>query len=256
MSNNCTSCLFFDLTTPIYLFSALIIACTVPFFTSLAGVSLPAFYRKMVGRSFNPTLMLRITLLLLPVLFLFVAGCKQDAPASAPVSNVPQVDTAALSQFRQNNWKNHGCDLITEADMQRLFGIDPKETTLNGRSLPDQAFCIHSWNRPDWKEREANNEKGGNTFMQTRNSLVVQVFSYGTNEHALQQFEMLKRDRRDTYEESITGLGDDALWGTTTVTLLVKKSHLVLSITLDCMDNPHDNLAKAKEVAAVALQKL
>jgi hypothetical protein len=183
-------------------------------------------------------------------------GCKQDGPASTPASNAPQVDTAALSQFRQNNWKNHGCDLITEADLQRLFGIDPKEASLNGRSLPDQAFCLHTWNRPDWKEREANNEKSGNTFMQTRNSLVVQVFSYGTNTHSQQQFEMLKRDRRDTYEESITGLGDDALWGTTTVTLLVKKNHMVLSITLDCMDNPHDNLAKAKEVATVALQKL
>ena len=64
------------------------------------------------------------------------------------------------------------------------------------------------------------------------------------------------QQRRDTYEESVTGLGDDALWGTTTVTLLVKKNHFVLSITLDCMDKPHDNLAKAKEVAALALQKL
>ncbi len=195
-------------------------------------------------------------LLLLPVVFSFAIGCKQDGPASAPTSDAPKVDTAALSQFRQNNWKNHGCDLITEADIQQIFGIDPKEVSLNSRSLPDQAFCLHNWNRPDWKEREANNEKSGNAFQQTRNSLVVQVFSYGTNEHSRQQFEMLKRDRRDTYEETVTGLGDDALWGTTTVTLLVKKNHFVLSITLDCVDNPHDNLAKAKEVAAIALKKL
>jgi hypothetical protein len=200
--------------------------------------------------------MLRFTLLLLPVVFSLAMGCKQDSPASASTSDAPKVDTVALSQFRQNNWKNHGCDLITETEIQQIFGVDPKEGSLNSRSLPDQAFCLHNWNKPDWKEREANNEKSGNDFLQPRNSLVVQVFSYGTDVHSRQQFEMLKRDRRDTYEETITGLGDDALWGTTTVTLLVKKNHFVLSITLDCMDKPHDNLAKAKEVAAIALKKL
>ncbi len=202
--------------------------------------------------------MLRFTLLLIPIVFLLsiATGCKQDSSASNAQANTPQVDTAAIAQFRQNNWKNHGCDLITEAEMIQLFHIDPKAVSLNARSLPDQAFCLHTWNRPDWKERENNNEKSGNTFQQTRNSMVVQVFSYGTNVHSSQQFEMLKRDRRDTYEETITGLGDDALWGTTTVTLLVKKNHFVLSITLDAMDNPHDNLPKAKEIAAIALQKL
>jgi len=200
--------------------------------------------------------MLRFILLLPSVVFLLTTGCKQDSPASASPANALPVDTAALQEFRQNNWKNHGCDLITDVEIQQLFGIDTKEASLNSRSLPDQAFCLHNWNKPDWKERENNNETSGKNYLQPRNSLIVQVFSYGTNEHSRQQFEMLKRDRRDTYEESVTGLSDDALWGTTTVTLLVKKNHFVLSITLDCMDKPHDNLAKAKEVAALALQKL
>lgn len=202
--------------------------------------------------------MLRSTFLLIPVVFCFfiTSSCQQDSPASNAQADVPKVDTVALQQFRQNNWKDHGCDLISEEDIKHLFGIDPKEASLNSRSLADQAFCLHTWNRPDWVARESNNEKSGSTFQQTRNSLVVQVFSYGTNEHSRQQFDMLKRDRRDTYEETVTGLGDDALWGTTTVTLLVKKNHFVLSITLDCMDNPHDNLAKAKEIATLALQKL
>ncbi len=200
--------------------------------------------------------MLRFILLLPPIVFLLASGCKQDSPASDSPANTPLVDTAALREFRQNNWKNHGCDLITDAEIQQLFNIDPKEAGLNSRSLPDQAFCLRNWNKPDWKERENNNEKSGNNYLQPRNSLIVQVFSYGTNEHSRQQFDMLKRDRRDTYEEVVTGLGEDALWGTTTVTLLVKKDHFVLSITLDCMDKPHDNLAKAKEVAALAIQKL
>ncbi len=200
--------------------------------------------------------MLRFIHLLPSVVFLLATGCKQDSPASASQANTLQIDTAALQQFRQNNWKNHGCDLITDVEIQQLFGIDTIEAGLNSRSLPDQAFCLLNWNKPDWKERETNNETSGNNFLQPRNSLIVQVFSYGTDEHSRQQFDMLKRDRRDTYEETVTGLGEDALWGTTTVTLLVKKRHFVLSITLDCMDEPHDNLAKAKEVAALALQKL
>lgn len=199
--------------------------------------------------------MLRFILLMPSVVFLLATGCKQDSPATTSQTNTLTVDTAALREYRQNNWKNHGCDLITDAEIQQLFGIDPTEATLNSRSLPDQAFCLHNWNKPDWKERENNNETSDN-YLQSRNSLIVQVFSYGTNEHSRQQFDMLKRDRRDTYEETVAGLGDDALWGTTTVTLLVKKNHFVLSITLDCMDKPHDNLAKAKEVAALALQKL
>ena len=84
----------------------------------------------------------------------------------------------------------------------------------------------------------------------------MQVFSYGTDEHARLQLEMLKRDRRDTYEEDIPNLGEGALWSTTTVTLLVRKGHSMVSIALNCMDTPHDNLAKAMEVAEVALKKM
>lgn len=186
---------------------------------------------------------------------LFSSSCKQDN-SSATQADGTKLDAGALQEFRKNNWKNHGCDLITEAEIQQIFQIDPKAVTLNSRPLPDQAFCLHTWNRPDWKEREANNEKNPDNYQPSRNSLVVQVFSYGTESHAKQQFEGLKRDRRDTYEETVAGLGEDALWGTTTVTLLVKKQHLVLSITLDAMDNPHDNLPRAKEIAKLALPKL
>ncbi len=202
--------------------------------------------------------MLRSAFLPATALFvlLFAWHCKQDSPGSITLADGSKIDTVALREFRKNNWKNHGCDLITEAEIERIFQIDAKTLTLNSKPLPDQAFCLHTWNRPDWKEREANNEKNPDTYLPSRNSLVVQVFSYGTNAHSQQQFDGLKRDRRDTYEETVPGLGEDALWGTTTVTLLVKKGPLVLSITLDAMDNPHDNLPKAKEIAQLALQKL
>ena len=227
------------------------------FFYSSQGSTFARFLRKC-PKIFNYTLMSRFAFLpaaTLLVLFL-TWHCKRDNSSTAGRNDGSATDTVALQEFKKNSWKNNGCDLITEAEIQRVFQIDPKAATLNSKPLKDQAFCLHTWNRPDWKEREAHNEKNPNDFQPFRNSLVVQVFSYGTDQHARQQFEGLKRDRRDTYEETVTGIGEDALWGTTTVTLLVKKGPWVLSITLDAMDNPHDNLPKAKEVAELALQKL
>jgi len=138
-----------------------------------------------------------------------------------------------------------------------LFDVEPQRDVLNTRTLPDQAFCLRTWNKPDWKERESANEKETATaYLDPQNSLIVQVFSYPSEEHARQQFEMLKRDRRDTYEEDVPDLGEGALWSNTTVTLIVKKGHSMLSIALNYKDIPHDNLEKAKEVAEVALRKM
>jgi len=85
---------------------------------------------------------------------------------------------------------------------------------------------------------------------------VVQLFDYTSDVHSTQQMAMLRRDRRGTYEEDVTGLGDDAVWSSSTLTLLVKKDKNVINIALEHEDKPHDNLAKAKEVAAFILKKL
>ncbi len=177
---------------------------------------------------------------------------KQAAEAAAKAAQ----DSVKWAAYQAANWKNHGCELISDQDMVEIFDIDPARDVLNTGTLPDQAFCIRKWNKPDWKERESANEKEGATYLDPNNSLIVQVFSYGTDEHARLQLEMLKRDRRDTYEEDIPNLGEGALWSTTTVTLLVRKGHSMVSIALNCMDTPHDNLAKAMEVAEVALKKM
>jgi hypothetical protein len=92
--------------------------------------------------------------------------------------------------------------------------------------------------------------------LDSQNRLVVQVFGYQTNEQAKLQLGQLRRDRRNTYEEDVPGLGDEALWSTGTVTLLVRKGHLVLSLALNAVDTPHDNLQKARELAAIALKKM
>jgi hypothetical protein len=191
---------------------------------------------------------------------LLASGCdssdtKQQELPRLPDQAVPDSSKSA-SEARGNLWKNHGCELITDAEMTEIFGIDPARDVLNTRSLPDQAFCLRKWKKTDWKERETNNEKEGRSWLDPENSLILQVFGYANNDHGKQQISMLRRDRRNTYEEDVTGLGDDALWSTSTVTLLVRKGHLVVSIALNASDQPHDNLAKAKEVAEIALRKM
>jgi len=182
-------------------------------------------------------------LLFLSFLSVFFACQQEPARQEPPVA-------------KRESWKNYGCELITDEELSRIFKFDPTTTALKSRSLPDQVFCLRTWHKPDWKERETNNEKEGAEFLSPSNRLVLQMFDYTSEVHATQQMEMLRRDRRATYEEDVKGIGEDALWSTGTVTLLVKKGQLVVNISLEYYDKPHDNLEKAKDIAEVILKKL
>lgn len=202
--------------------------------------------------------MLRISVALLFTAAFLSPACDREAQkqAAAAAARAAQ-DSVHWATYRADNWKNHGCDLISDDDVAALFGVERQRDVLNTRTLPDQAFCLRTWNKPDWKERESANEKETATsYLDPQNSLIVQVFAYPSDEHARQQFETLKRDRRDTYDEDVPELGEGALWSSTTVTLLVKKGHSMLSIALNHKDVPQENLPKAIEVAKVALRKM
>ncbi len=185
--------------------------------------------------------------------FALLAACQQEPSKESGPS---AADIALWAKYKTEGWKNHGCELISDAEVETLFAFNGKEATLNARPLPNQAFCLRTWNKPDWKERETNNEKEGAAWLNPHNRLVVQLFDYTSEEHAKLQIENLRRDRRNTYEEDVTGLGDDALWSTSTVTLLVRKGQFMLNIALEVSDVPHENLAKAKDAALLALRKL
>lgn len=202
--------------------------------------------------------MLRIFPLFILVALFLSPACDREAQRQAALAAIQaEKDSLTWATYRAANWKNHGCELVSDNEVKILFDVDPQRDALNTRTLPEQAFCLRTWNKPDWKERESANEKETATaYLDPQNSLIVQVFSYPSDEHALQQFEMLKRDRRDTYEEDVPDLGEGALWSNTTVTLIVKKGHFMLSIALNYEDAPHDNLEKAKELAKVALIKM
>ncbi|MBX2890723.1 MAG: hypothetical protein KF734_07330 [Saprospiraceae bacterium] len=206
----------------------------------------------------NPIAMLRLPATLIIALLFWLSACDQKARQQATVAAAKAArDSTNWAAWRADHWKNHGCDIVSDEDVQALFEVDPQRDVLNTRTLPDQAFCLRTWNKPDWKERESANEKESATnYLDPHNSLIVQVFNYHSEEHARLQIEMLKRDRRDTYNEDVPGIGEGALWSNNTVTLLVKKGQYVLSIALNYEDVPHENLEKAKEVAEVALKKM
>ncbi len=194
----------------------------------------------------------RILFIIFPLVTVLVASsCKQDTPTSNK-----QV-TDAVPVVKRESWKNAGCDLLTDQEVERIFNFDGKATFLNTRSLPDQTFCLRTWKKVDWMARESANEKNmDGTWLNPENRLVIQLFDYTSEEHAKLQMEGLRRDRRNTYEEDVAGVGDDGLWSTSTETLLVKKGQYVVNITLEVVDVPHDNLLKSKEVAAVIAAKL
>lgn len=187
------------------------------------------------------------------VIFSACASENKDTKHTPPLA----IDSATGAPIGlPNPWKNAGCDLVTDEEVIQLFAVDPKRDALNTRTLPDQGFCLRSWYRPDWKERESNNEKPGTSYQEFKNTLVTQVLDYGTEMVSNDQFEMVRRDQRHVFEEDVPGLGEGAVWSTSTTSLMVKKGHLVIKITLDHQDTPHDNLPKAKEVAKLALQKM
>lgn len=208
-----------------------------------------AFFRPLTAKRFPMTRLVFFSTLVC----LLLISCAQEPPKEV-IANAAEL--AQWAKYKAEGWKNHGCELISDAEVEALFAFNGKEATLNARQLPNQAFCLRTWNKPDWKERETNNEKEGASWLNPQNRLVVQLFDYTSEEHAKLQIQNLRRDRRTTYEEDVPGLGEDALWSTSTVTLLIRKGQFVVNIALEVSDNPHDNLEKAKKAAALALKKL
>lgn len=197
-----------------------------------------------------------VVLVVITLLAWLILSCGSNDPAPAPPAAMT-IDTATGAPAAlPNPWKNAGCALVTDAEVLELFDVDAKRDGFNARTLPDQGFCLRYWMKPDWKEIESANEKPGATYREFKNTLVMQVLDYKREFVARQQFDLLRNEQRKMYEEDVAGLGDDALWSTSTTSLVVKKGHLFIKITLDYTEHPHDNLEPAKRVAQKALQKM
>lgn len=190
--------------------------------------------------------------LLSTALLLLLFACKHEAPASTQTNTPP--DPGADTVSRANPWKEDPCALVTEAEIADIFGIDPKKDVLSTKSKP--SLCLRTWMRPNWKVIETENDKPGAVYKEFRNLLTVHVIDYNTPMVARQQVDLVRKNRREVFEEDVPGLGDDAVWSTSTTTLYVRKGQFLLNITLSHLDAQHDNLAKAKDVAVAALRKM
>ncbi len=189
------------------------------------------------------------------VLVALLSACRHDAAPKQDAVAKPQIDSLTGAPIRQPNpWRDAGCDLITQDEVVRLFSIDVQRDAYNERSAAGQGYCLRSWNKADWAARDNANSKGQKAIS-PHNTLVTQVLDYGTEEMSRRQFELVLKTRGDVYTEQVPDLGEGAVWSDGTTTLLVKKGHLCLQLTLDWADAPHDNLEKAKEVAVVASKK-
>ncbi|MCS7036161.1 MAG: hypothetical protein RMJ33_07855 [Saprospiraceae bacterium] len=182
-------------------------------------------------------------------------SCGNDAPPPPPVPMTIDTLTGDVAPA-PNPWKDNGCALVTDQEVIALFQIDVKRDLFNTRSLPGQAFCLRYWMKPNWREIERANEQPGAEYREFKNTLVVQVIDYGRQLIARQQFDLLRNRQRQTYETDVAGLGDDALWSTSSTSLVIKKGHLLVKITLDYTDDPRNNLPYAKKIAELALQKM
>ena len=186
----------------------------------------------------------------------FACGKKKPSrEAAAPAVMTIDSITGAPARL-PNPWKNAGCKLVTDEEVIQLFNIEVDRYAFNSHSLTDAGYCLRTWLKPDWKERESANEKPGADYVEFKNTLVTQVLDYGTKVASYEQFEMVRRNQRNVFEEDVAGLGDGAVWSSSQQSLLVKKGHLVVKITLDYFDDMHENLELAKKVAQLALRKM
>jgi hypothetical protein len=193
---------------------------------------------------------------LLPITLLMIAllaiNCKSDTKPEAQVpAKDPRIEVAPVQ--KTNPFEKNTCDLITDDDIKKLFNIDPKMA--NKRTADGSAACMWYWDKPDWKEREANNEKKGNKFMNPRVMLSVKVVNDYTDIAAKNQFDMILRDKT-AKDQVLEGIGQAAVWRFDYSNLQILKGHLIVFLTLTGEDVQEENIPKLKELAQLVLAKL
>lgn len=200
--------------------------------------------------------MFKFGLSTLVIVSLAMASCSSDPAAKAP-QNTARADSLTANTPVPNLWKDKVCDLITDQEFYTLFNVDEKRDFANKRSLvTNGGFCLRTWKKPDWREREIREQQNPNVVANPESALAVEVLDYSTPATCAAQYEMAKNNKANGYSTQVPGLGEGALWSETASMLLVKKGTVCLQIKLDHADVANDNLPLAKEVAILALKKL
>jgi hypothetical protein len=203
--------------------------------------------------------MLRFFMANLVAISLIFNACQQNPnpPAAAPESAAAPSDTLQQGPRKSPNpWIGRTCDLLTDDEFYATFGVEAKRDVANKRSLPNEPYCLRTWKKSDWREREIIEAKNPKLATNPENMLVIQIVNFETDVMAQEQFASTQRNRVRGLTEAVPNLGEGALWSDTERFLYLKKGHLNVQISLDMADNAHDNLPKAVEVARLVLAKM
>lgn len=190
-----------------------------------------------------------------------LAACQSD-PATNTSStldpNQPVIDSATGQAIRlPNKWKGEAaCDLLTDQEFYGLFKVEEKRDVANRRTLPNANYCLRTWKKPDWREREVLETKNPKIATNPESMLAIEVLDFGTPIVAQTQFESIQTNAVKGYRTPVPNLGEGALWSTENSMLLFKKGHLCIQIKLDHADSVDENLPLAVEIAKLALQKM
>jgi hypothetical protein len=187
----------------------------------------------------------------------FLAAC-QNNPQPGQEANAsvnPPIDTITGRPIPlPNPWENAPCDLLTDEEFYRIFSVEEKRDVANRRALKN--YCLRTWKKPDWRDREVLEAKNPNIAYNPESALAITVLHYDTRVMAQEQMNMNKRDRVNGYAEEVPNVGEMALWSNTGGMLIVMKNATCFQIQLNAFDNVHDNLPKAVEVAQAILAKI
>jgi hypothetical protein len=193
--------------------------------------------------------------------FLALYACKTDVnrPSDAAQRQLEAgIDTLTGQPVgKPNPWREKPCDLLTDAEVQTVFGFDPANSDYKVRTMPEGGYCLRKWNKADWQTREKNNENDKAPYLSPMSTVVLNVVDFGQDASAAEQFDQTKQVNKDAGGiEEVSGVGDGAFWNNNNTVLVFRKAHLIIYMTVDHADKAHDNLELAKGLAEMAIKKM
>jgi len=195
-------------------------------------------------------------LLVLSALLCCFACANAPTEQQKPHVIVSADSITSASPATDNPWIDRCCSLVNDAELQKMYNIDPSRDVFNTRALPGKAYCLRTWMRPNWKQIESDNEKPGAAYREFKNTLALQVINFGSTLQSTERMAATRSAQRNMYAVDVPNLGNDALWAPSTNTLLVQKDHLQFSVMFSYADDPDRNLAEARRLAELMLPRL
>ncbi len=179
-------------------------------------------------------------------------GAKTGAKASADSSKGTVTGNPELVKRHENPWKGKVSELFTDADFQKVFNEDPSKS-LNKNALEN--YCLWTWLRPDWIERDNANDKTSKEFKSPKFMMTLKLRDFGNRYVAEQTMGEIVDKRLQVWNDRIDA-GQGAVWAAEQQMLSVRAGQFIFDVEMNAADSPAENLEKAKKVAAIVAPKL